>query len=76
MDDLAAHAALGLTLRIGETMLTFGASAADVTATALRVAVRRVDRLPRRPGRQPGAGSPQVARPSGNPSTSDQGNLR
>jgi uncharacterized membrane protein YjjP (DUF1212 family) len=38
MDDLAAHAALGLALRIGASMLAVGASAADVTATVLRVA--------------------------------------
>jgi uncharacterized membrane protein YjjP (DUF1212 family) len=38
MDDVTAHAALGLALRIGESMLAFGASAADVTATVLRVA--------------------------------------
>ncbi len=38
MDDLTAHAALGLSLRIGESMLALGASAADVTATVLRVA--------------------------------------
>ena len=38
LDDLAAHAALGLALRIGESMLAVGASAADVTATVLRVA--------------------------------------
>ena len=38
MDDVAAHAALGLALRIGESMLAVGASAADVTATVLRVA--------------------------------------
>jgi uncharacterized membrane protein YjjP (DUF1212 family) len=38
MDDLTAHAALGLALRIGESMLAVGASAADVTATVLRVA--------------------------------------
>jgi uncharacterized membrane protein YjjP (DUF1212 family) len=38
MDDLTAHAALGLALRIGESMLAFGSSAADVTATVLRVA--------------------------------------
>src|SRR3712207_1773889 len=38
VDDLTAHAALGLALRIGETMLAVGASAADVTATVLRVA--------------------------------------
>ncbi|WP_448612592.1 threonine/serine ThrE exporter family protein [Modestobacter sp. URMC 112] len=38
MDDLVAHAALGLALRIGESMLAIGASAADVTATVLRVA--------------------------------------
>jgi uncharacterized membrane protein YjjP (DUF1212 family) len=38
MDDLTAHAALGLALRIGASMLAVGASAADVTATVLRVA--------------------------------------
>jgi uncharacterized membrane protein YjjP (DUF1212 family) len=38
MDDLTAHAALGLALRIGESMLADGAPAADVTATVLRVA--------------------------------------
>ncbi len=38
MDDLIAHAALGLALRIGESMLAIGASAADATATVLRVA--------------------------------------
>src|SRR3712207_3111274 len=38
LDDLTAHAALGLALRIGESMLAVGASAADVTATVLRVA--------------------------------------
>ena len=38
MDDLAAHAALGLALRVGASMLAVGASAADVTATVLRVA--------------------------------------
>ncbi|SNS86030.1 Uncharacterized membrane protein YjjP, DUF1212 family [Geodermatophilus saharensis] len=38
MDDLAAHAALGLALRIGASMLAVGASAADATATVLRVA--------------------------------------
>src|SRR3712207_8012187 len=38
MDDLTAHAALGLALRIGESMLAVGSSAADVTATVLRVA--------------------------------------
>jgi uncharacterized membrane protein YjjP (DUF1212 family) len=37
MDDLTAHAALGLALRIGASMLAVGASAADVTATVLRV---------------------------------------
>ena len=37
LDDLAAHAALGLALRIGESMLAVGASAADVTAAVLRV---------------------------------------
>jgi uncharacterized membrane protein YjjP (DUF1212 family) len=37
MDDLTAHAALGLALRIGESMLALGASVADVTATVLRV---------------------------------------
>jgi uncharacterized membrane protein YjjP (DUF1212 family) len=38
MDDLAAHAALGLALRIGASLLAVGGSAADVTATVLRVA--------------------------------------
>jgi uncharacterized membrane protein YjjP (DUF1212 family) len=38
MDDLTAHAALELALRIGESMLSVGAPAADVTATVLRVA--------------------------------------
>ncbi|MGY1683269.1 threonine/serine ThrE exporter family protein [Geodermatophilus sp. SYSU D01176] len=38
MDDLTAHAALGLALRIGASMLAVGGSAADVTATVLRVA--------------------------------------
>jgi uncharacterized membrane protein YjjP (DUF1212 family) len=38
MDDVTAHAALGLALRIGASMLAVGASAADVTATVLRVA--------------------------------------
>ncbi len=38
MDDLTAHAALGLALRIGASMLALGASGADVTATVLRVA--------------------------------------
>src|SRR5688572_32978073 len=38
MDDLSAHAALGVALRIGESMLAVGSSAADVTATVLRVA--------------------------------------
>jgi uncharacterized membrane protein YjjP (DUF1212 family) len=38
MDDLTAHAALGLALRIGAAMLAVGAAAADVTATVLRVA--------------------------------------
>ena len=38
MDDRTAHAALGLSLRIGESMLAVGASAANVTATVLRVA--------------------------------------
>ncbi len=38
MDDATAQAALGLALRIGESMLAVGASAADVTATVLRVA--------------------------------------
>ena len=37
-DDLTAHAALGLALRIGASLLAIGASAADVTATVLRVA--------------------------------------
>jgi uncharacterized membrane protein YjjP (DUF1212 family) len=38
MDELTAHAALGLALRIGESMLALGASTADVTATVLRAA--------------------------------------
>jgi uncharacterized membrane protein YjjP (DUF1212 family) len=38
MDDVTAHSALGLALRIGESMLAVGVSAADVTATVLRVA--------------------------------------
>ncbi|MGK5115180.1 MULTISPECIES: threonine/serine ThrE exporter family protein [unclassified Geodermatophilus] len=38
MDDVTAYAALGLALRIGESLLAVGASAADVTATVLRVA--------------------------------------
>ena len=38
LDDLVAHAALGLALRIGESMLAVGATAADVTASVLRVA--------------------------------------
>jgi uncharacterized membrane protein YjjP (DUF1212 family) len=38
MDDVTAHAALGLALRIGASMLAVGASAADATATVLRVA--------------------------------------
>jgi len=38
MDELTAHAALGLALRIGESMLAMGVAAADVTATVLRVA--------------------------------------
>ncbi len=38
MDDLTAHAALELALRIGESMLAFGAPSADATATVLRVA--------------------------------------
>jgi uncharacterized membrane protein YjjP (DUF1212 family) len=38
MDELTAHAALGLALRIGESMLAVGAPAADVTATVLRAA--------------------------------------
>ena len=38
MDDRTAHAALGLALRIGESMLAVGASAANVTASVLRVA--------------------------------------
>jgi len=38
MNDLTAHSALGLALRIGESMLAVGAPAADVTATVLRVA--------------------------------------
>jgi uncharacterized membrane protein YjjP (DUF1212 family) len=38
MSDLAAQAVLELALRVGESMLAVGASAADVTATVLRVA--------------------------------------
>ena len=38
MDDLTAHAALGLAPRMEASMLAVGASAADVTATVLRVA--------------------------------------
>ncbi|MFP5336537.1 MAG: threonine/serine exporter ThrE family protein [Actinomycetes bacterium] len=38
LDDLSAHAALELALRIGEAMLAVGVPAADVTATVLRVA--------------------------------------
>src|SRR4029078_7659313 len=38
MDDLTAHAALELALRVGESMMAVGAAAADVTATVLRVA--------------------------------------
>ena len=38
MDDLTAHAALGLALRIGASLLAVGASSADVTSTMLRVA--------------------------------------
>lgn len=38
MDDLTAHSALELALRIGEAMLAVGVPAADVTATVLRVA--------------------------------------
>ncbi|SDC72755.1 Uncharacterized membrane protein YjjP, DUF1212 family [Geodermatophilus telluris] len=38
MDELTVHAALGLALRIGASMLAVGASAADATATVLRVA--------------------------------------
>lgn len=38
LDDLAAHAALELALRIGEAMVALGVAAADVTATVLRVA--------------------------------------
>jgi uncharacterized membrane protein YjjP (DUF1212 family) len=38
VDDSTAHTALGLALRIGESMLAVGASVADVTATVLRVA--------------------------------------
>ena len=41
VDEATAQAALGLTLRIGEAMLAVGASAADVTATVLRVAAAR-----------------------------------
>jgi uncharacterized membrane protein YjjP (DUF1212 family) len=38
LDDTTAHMALGLALRIGESMMAVGASAADVDATVLRVA--------------------------------------
>jgi len=38
MDDLTAHAAMEVALRIGESMMAVGAPAADVTATVLRVA--------------------------------------
>ena len=38
MDDLTVHATLGLALRMEASMLAVGASAADVTATVLRVA--------------------------------------
>ena len=38
LDGASAHAALGLALRIGESMMAVGASAADVNATVLRVA--------------------------------------
>jgi len=38
LDELAAHAALELALRIGEAMLALGVAAADVTSTVLRVA--------------------------------------
>lgn len=38
VDDLAAHSALELALRIGEAMVALGVPAADVTATVLRVA--------------------------------------
>ncbi|SCX44452.1 Uncharacterized membrane protein YjjP, DUF1212 family [Klenkia marina] len=38
MDAATARSALSLALRIGEAMMAVGASAADVTATALRVA--------------------------------------
>jgi uncharacterized membrane protein YjjP (DUF1212 family) len=38
VDEATAQAALGLALRIGESMLAVGASAADVTAMVLRVA--------------------------------------
>jgi uncharacterized membrane protein YjjP (DUF1212 family) len=38
LDGAAAHAALGLSLRIGESLMAVGASAADVNATVLRVA--------------------------------------
>ena len=38
IDELSAHAALELALRIGESMLAVGVGAADVTATMLRVA--------------------------------------
>jgi uncharacterized membrane protein YjjP (DUF1212 family) len=38
LDAATAHAALGLALRIGESMMAVGAAAADVNATVLRVA--------------------------------------
>ncbi|WP_241176179.1 threonine/serine exporter family protein, partial [Modestobacter sp. KNN46-3] len=38
VDAGTARSALGLALRIGESMMAVGASAADVTATVLRVA--------------------------------------
>lgn len=38
MDDVTAHATLELALRIGDALLGVGASAAEVTATVLRVA--------------------------------------
>ena len=38
LDDLAAHAVLELSLRIGEAMVALGVAAADVTSTVLRVA--------------------------------------
>ena len=38
IDELAAHSALELALRLGESMLAVGVGAGDVTATMLRVA--------------------------------------